>query len=202
MKKYTKANIKAAKSLVLNIALMGGPNLIDLGNKELVDRMFQMCGALSEAAKKAGVTADEAKSVFTLMSKAMRKVEAFNVPPKNTVVSVKDLIEICKHYGLKEQIKIIENDPPKKPFKSDGASCFPDEINGVDIYPAAFLHDVAYWCGYPEDETGRLTADKRLERDVVELCGGSEMLGWIMYQGVRVGGRADSPMPWRWGFGR
>ena len=68
--KHTKENIKAARSLALNISLLGGPDLTGLGDHELVDRMFQMVGSLSLAAKKTGATADNAKGAFALMGKA------------------------------------------------------------------------------------------------------------------------------------
>lgn len=124
------------------------------------------------------------------------------IPAINTVVTNTELLDLCEEYGLAKQAEIIKKDPPKKPFKSDGASCFPDRINGVDIYPAAFLHDIKYWCGYPQDRKGRLQADLELAADVMELCGGSAELAETMLAGVRAGGAAWMPTPWRWGFGR
>jgi len=73
MEKYTKANIKAARSLALNIALMGGPDLTELPDNELVDRMFKMTASLSLAIRNVGVSAQEAVSGFALLADAMKK---------------------------------------------------------------------------------------------------------------------------------
>jgi hypothetical protein len=51
-------------------------------------------------------------------------------------------------------------------FKSDGCSAWPDEWQGVSLYPAAFVHDLKYWAGYPGEHVERLVADAELMIDV------------------------------------
>ena len=72
MDKYSKENIRAARSIASTIALFGGPNICHLDDIELVDRIFQLVGSLSMAVKKSGVSADTATKAFTLMAKAMK----------------------------------------------------------------------------------------------------------------------------------
>lgn len=123
------------------------------------------------------------------------------LPEINVEVPPEKVFELCRYYGLYDLITILEHDYPSKPFKTDGASCFPDQLGKIDIYQAAVLHDLKYWCGYPEDKIARFVADLELARDVVVLCGGSIRLGEIMFTGVRLCG-GFSIAPWRWGYGR
>lgn len=132
----------------------------------------------------------------------LTEAAAPSLPPVNTVVGLPEIREICLYYGLERLWEKIEADPPCTPFSSDGASCFPDTVCGIDIYLAAFLHDLKYWAGYPGEETERFLADMELAIDVVRLCGGSPELAMIILEGVRVGGSENLPTPWRWGFGR
>lgn len=125
-----------------------------------------------------------------------------SLPKKGVVVPIDRLLSICELYGLDDQIAIIENYQPDLPFKSDGASWLPDKPGGVDIYPAAFLHDIKYWAGVKGDHKGRLKADLELAQDVMNLCSGSAALAQLMYAGVRAGGVSWLPTPWKWGFGR
>ena len=108
----------------------------------------------------------------------------------------------CYDHGMRDITRLIQKYPPKHPFKSDGASCFPDVVDGVNIYPAALAHDIRYWCGLPGDKEARFLADLDLARDVVAKCGGPVELGMKILLGVRVGGTEWLPTTWRWGFGR
>lgn len=68
----SKETIRAARSLALNIALMGGPNLTHLSDHELVERMTLLCGAFSVAARDSGVSASSARDAFALLGQALR----------------------------------------------------------------------------------------------------------------------------------
>lgn len=61
-------------------------------------------------------------------------------------------------------------------------------------------HDLAYWYGGTWRQ--RLKADRAL-RNCVASQGGFwyTVLAWAMFFGVRVGGMAVWPTPWRWGYG-
>lgn len=83
---------------------------------------------------------------------------------------------------------------PEGAFWTDGCSAWPDGPWQV----CCIEHDVAYWCGGSAEE--RAFADRALRSCVAER--GFGMLGWLMWSGVRVGGLAVLPLPWRWGYGR
>lgn len=84
---------------------------------------------------------------------------------------------------------------PKTPdylFTTDGCSRFPDDgWTGCCV-----VHDIAYWCGGSEDD--REEADRLLRKCVNEKA---DRVGDLMYLGVRLGGSAWWPTPWRWGYG-
>ena len=127
------------------------------------------------------------------------------------VISMEQIKDICIHFGLHDVWEKIKADTPIRPFRSDGPSCFPRYVDcpiatgvlkTIDLFPAAFLHDLKYWCGHKGEEVDRFLADLDLARDVVVLCGGSTFLAWAMLSAVRIGGRDDMDTSWRWGFGR
>lgn len=124
------------------------------------------------------------------------------LPKKNVELSNDEIIRICEYYGMDDLAYIIKSSPPDKPFKSDGVSCFPDIVGDIDLYPAAFWHDVKYWCGFSGDAESRLIADCELAIDVINLCGGKAELADLILAGVRIGGNDNFPFPWSWGFGR
>lgn len=125
----------------------------------------------------------------------------FTLPAINAPVSAGELADICAHYELHVLAETLAKDPPARPFVSDGCTGWVNEWNGVDIYPACFLHDLKYWAGYPGDEVGRLIADAELMTDVARLLGGTRMAE-VMFQGVRLGGREGFRASFSWGFGR
>ncbi|MFT3870975.1 MAG: hypothetical protein QM715_21180 [Nibricoccus sp.] len=124
-----------------------------------------------------------------------------NLPPIGQEVTLPEIKAICEHYGLVELWKKIERDPPKRPFKSDGCTGWVNEWKGVSIYPAGFLHDLKYWCGYPGEDVARLIADAELMIDVAKLLNETGMAE-TMYAGVRVGGNEKFKLAFSWGFGR
>lgn len=124
------------------------------------------------------------------------------VLPKKGVVVPLDLIKkICLESNIMDLWAIIEGDPPKREFKSDGCSIWPDNWAGNDLYPACFMHDLKYWCGTQNDNVGRLKADLELAIDVLDLtC--DVQLAMMMLQGVRIGGNEMFRQRFSWGFGR
>jgi hypothetical protein len=127
--------------------------------------------------------------------------EAMRLPPKYQEVPLAEIQRICDHYGLHELWRLIEQDPPELPFKSDGCSLFLDQwTQGRDLYEGCFIHDLFYWSGRPGDDLGRLKADVWLLLWVGEHV--SIKLAEAMFNAVRMGGSEKLPTPWRWGFGR
>lgn len=82
---------------------------------------------------------------------------------------------------------------PPKPFTTDGCTLFPDGNWGS----CCVEHDRAYWRG--GSATERKAADQALRQCVKSQ--GYPVLAQLMYLGVRIGGHAWLPTPWRWGFG-
>jgi hypothetical protein len=80
------------------------------------------------------------------------------LPPKGEAVPVQRSKEIYEHFGLQELWAKIAKGPPLRPFRSDG--CYPwfDTCQGVNLYPACFLHDLKCWAGYPGEDVDRLIA--------------------------------------------
>lgn len=85
-------------------------------------------------------------------------------------------------------------------FSTDGCSSFPDGY--PLIHPDKWLnccidHDVAYWAGGTSEQ--RKIADETLRKCVNAT--GANPLGNDMYVGVRMGGMAELPTSWHWGYG-
>lgn len=133
------------------------------------------------------------------------------LPKKNETVSLEWLEEFCAENNLNELWAKIKNDPPKRPFKSDGCSWWPDEwraISGelVSIYKRCLIHDLHYWAGYSEkaqiqERVARFVSDAEFVIGVVRDTKRVE-LGLTMFLGVRSGGGSEWRMPFSWGFGR
>lgn len=86
-----------------------------------------------------------------------------------------------------------------RPFVFDGCTCFPE---GSRREPSAWIdacekHDRAYWVGGTMRE--RREADLALRQGIADS--GYPAMGAMAYFGVRLGGAAILPTPWRWGFG-
>ncbi len=85
-----------------------------------------------------------------------------------------------------------------KPFTSDDCSCWPEGYDNQNQWEECCReHDLAYWAGGSRED--RLRADEKL-RECVEQVGDTA-IARVMYVGVRVGGSALLPFPWRWGYG-
>ncbi len=86
-----------------------------------------------------------------------------------------------------------------KPFTTDGCSAFPDgTLEQQSLWADCCIkHDLAYWKGgtYAEKEQ----ADKNLQLCVAEV--GEPAIAEIMLAGVKVGGSAYYPTPYRWAYG-
>ena len=123
------------------------------------------------------------------------------LPEIGEEVPLSKIKEICEHYNLPGLWARIEQDPPVKPFVSDGCSYWFDDWKGVSLYPACFLHDLKYWAGYHGESVERLVADAELMIDVARLLGSTGMAE-TMFHGVRVGGHEVFKQPFSWGFGR
>ena len=123
------------------------------------------------------------------------------LPPKGEEVPLPRIKEICEYFDLHALWAKIAQDPPPRPFRSDGCSLWVDICQGVSIYPACFLHDLKYWAGYPGEEVARLIADAELMIDVARLLE-DIVMAEIMFRGVRVGGHEVFKRPFSWGFGR
>ena len=79
-------------------------------------------------------------------------------------------------------------------FKSDGCSLFPD----CNYRDCCIEHDRLYYFGGTKEE--RKAADRQLRACV--RAKGHRYLAPLMYLGVRIGGVAWLPTPFRWGFGK
>jgi hypothetical protein len=82
---------------------------------------------------------------------------------------------------------------PSHPFTTDGCTLSP---NG-SWKECCIEHDIKYWCGGSSAE--RLNADRVL-RSCVRKDSNS-LNAALVFSGVRLGGLALSPFPWRWGYG-
>lgn len=114
------------------------------------------------------------------------------LPEKGKEIPLAEVKKLCLELGLLELLKKIEHDPPKKLFKSDGCSYWPDrwkDNNGkkIDLYIACLKHDLDYWGGYPKEIMARFIADARLMIDVGIITKRTG-LAVLMFLGVRIGG--------------
>lgn len=128
------------------------------------------------------------------------------LPNKGKSVSLKKVKELCMHFELYELWDKIAEDPPRRQFRSDGCSCWPDvwkDKNGkkVSIYRECLKHDLHYWAGYKGEDIARFLADVELMVGVV-LKTKRIKLGLVMFSGIRTGGGSWTRLPFKWGFGR
>ncbi|MCO4754015.1 MAG: hypothetical protein KC478_06015 [Bacteriovoracaceae bacterium] len=86
------------------------------------------------------------------------------------------------------------------PFSTDGCSAYLDGVKTSSKklwYHCCFTHDVSYWIGGSNSQ--RKEADRELESCVAEVTHPAHAA--MMYFAVRVGGKPDSGLPWRWAYG-
>ena len=128
------------------------------------------------------------------------------LPEIGKTLSLKEVKELCLYFELPELWEKIKKDPPKKPFKSDGCSCWPEDWNDVagkkvSIYSGCLRHDLHYWAGYAGESIEKFLADVELMVSVV-LKTKRVGLGVAMFLGVILGGSEKFKTPFKWGFGR
>lgn len=136
----------------------------------------------------------------SLCGKALAAGQA-HLPAAGEKTTLARIRQICTDYDLPELWAKIEKDPPPQPFASDGCSLWFKSWQGVDLYPACFLHDLKYWSGYPDEDVARLIADAELMIDVACLLH-STVMAEAMFQGTRLGGHEGYNQSFSWGFGR
>ena len=87
----------------------------------------------------------------------------------------------------------ISTSLPPRSFTTDGCSAWIDD----GWVSCCVEHDILYWCGGTSDQ--RRQADEAFRACIARDHG----KGWAstMYWGVRMGGSAWWPTPWRWGYG-
>ncbi len=88
-----------------------------------------------------------------------------------------------------------------KEFTFDGCSSIAPEgtLNNPDLWcDCCLIHDISYWKGGTSID--RKNADKELEKCVAEKTG-DKALGFLFYNGVRIGGSPHINTTYRWGFG-
>ncbi len=119
------------------------------------------------------------------------------LPERHKTVSLKEIEAICEEHGLKSLWNRIEAKPPNKPFSSDGCTLWFDTWDGIDMYPACFIHDLKYWVG--GTDTDRLIADLELALDIAKLD--EPEMAQVMLTGVRMGGGKAWRKIYSWGFG-
>ena len=93
---------------------------------------------------------------------------------------------------------------PPEDFDSDGATCAPDYIGGVNCLPAALFHDFAYQQGGGKEDLE--LADYRLYQNL-RSCGLSRWWAGVYFRRVRLlGGRffrwhaGETDYSWLWLF--
>lgn len=84
-------------------------------------------------------------------------------------------------------------DVPPVAFVTDGCSVVPD----FDFGACCVAHDRAYWQG--GSCADRVAADRALAGCIRDS--GHPVLAGVYGMGVRIGGYALLPVPWRWGYG-
>ena len=129
------------------------------------------------------------------------KIMIIKLPGIGEIVPNDEIERICLVMGLDDLWRKIWEDPPLKPFKSDGCSLWPDTWGDYDLYPACFVHDIKYWAGYKNERSARLKADLELALEILEITNNCS-LALLMFRGVLAGGNEIFNKSFSWGFGR
>ena len=82
---------------------------------------------------------------------------------------------------------------PVRPMFTDGCSAWPDGKKRE----CCVEHDISYWCGGTRQD--RLKADRLFRSCVKEKTNAFD--AFVLYRGVRFGGKPYLPFRWRWGYG-
>lgn len=105
------------------------------------------------------------------------------------------LEQIASGYCEKMRTDLDTSKPVKQPdfiFTSDGCTRWPND----SWLSCCIVHDITYWCGGSEQD--RKDADQDFKQCVNKKM---QVMGDVMYSGVRIGGSPWLPTPWRWGYG-
>ena len=129
------------------------------------------------------------------------EIMMIELPGIGVIVPVDEIERICLERGLDDLWRKIWEDPPLKPFRCDGCSLWPDKWGNYDLYPACFIHDVKYWCGYKGERVERLQADLELALEILAITQNCQ-LALLMFRGVLAGGHEIFNREFSWGFGR
>lgn len=103
--------------------------------------------------------------------------------------------QIAADYCAKMRAPVDAPNPAQQPddvFTSDGCTAWPNN----SWLSCCIVHDITYWCG--GSEQNRKEADQYFEQCVNNKM---QVMGNVMYSGVRIGGSPWLPTPWRWGYG-
>ena len=110
-------------------------------------------------------------------------------PMRNSVEQVAE--EFCSNKRASSGATIVAKQPDYI-FTTDGCTRWFDD----SWVACCIVHDISYWCGGSEQD--RKEADRELKQCVNSKM---NMMGNILYVGVKLGGHPWLPTPWRWGYG-
>ena len=132
-----------------------------------------------------------------------------NLPEIGDMVSTKEALELCRHFGLDYLIERIESAPGRyKDWKFDGCSGLPDQVMGFftgcdwkDItYKCCLPHDLCYGYGESGNDIERKRVDLKFYSDLVTKAGMKKWCASAFFAGVRIGGAEEFGLSFSWGF--
>lgn len=92
-----------------------------------------------------------------------------------------------------------------RPFKSDGCSLSPNSFFKANFVECCVEHDVAYWLGGTSEQKDDADAKFKscMNNKIKSSYSGTayDSIAFTYYWGVRIGGQADMPNSFRWGYG-
>ena len=131
------------------------------------------------------------------------------LPKIGDIVSTKEALGLCRHFGLDYLVERIEPNPERyKDWKFDGCSGLPDELMGLftgcnweDItYKCCLPHDLCYGYGKLGNKTERKRVDEQFYSDLVTKANMSEWTASDFLAAVRIGGAEVFGLSFSWGF--
>ena len=132
-----------------------------------------------------------------------------NLPKIGDIVTTKEALELCRHFGFDYLVERIKSDPKNyKDWKFDGCSGLPDELMG--LFTGCNREDITYKCCLPPDlcygygELGNNTERKRVDNqfysDLAAKSGMSEWTASAFLAAVRTGGAEVFGLSFSWGI--
>lgn len=92
-----------------------------------------------------------------------------------------------------------------RPFKSDGCSLSPNSFFKANFVECCVEHDIAYWLGGTSEQKNDADAKFKacMNNKIKSNYSGTayDSIAFTYYWGVRIGGQADMPNSFRWGYG-